>query len=235
MHRINLAACLLLTLLSSLAAAPMSWAADPQITFGPDRVIAEGLSPGTEAIFFGMVVQRNGSVRQYRRVDRVVADDDRDGLVELVWDGDLPPRSIWAVIDARNGKHAIEVPEHMTRREIPLSVDDLVRDQGDLVGVLQQQRSYIEVLLFHPGSGAWGVTTGDGTSTDADGEHNGSITVQLSAMQPLYDSGAAPRVLVNGGILMIIDPRRMEFGVTRVTGGGQTTAAQQAEGVEVGS
>jgi hypothetical protein len=213
--------------------SPSDSAGMPDLSFGPDRVIAKALTPGTEAVFFGLVTRRNGWIRQYERVDRMVVDEDRDGEVELVWDGDLPHSSIWAVIDSRNGSYAMAVPEEITRREIELSVDDLVPEQGGFVGVLQQQRSYIEVLLSHPGFGVWGLTTGDGAQNDADGIANGAIRVDFDAMLPLHASGRAPHVVPDGAILMVIDPRRMEFGATLVTGAGQSDAASSRQGEEL--
>ena len=224
-----------LTLTMLLTTSATAFAGEPSLRFAPDRVIAEGLSPGTDAVLFAVVHRRLGWKHVIERIDEVITDDDRDGQVELVWKrGNLPYQSVWIVIDSRNGKYASSVPPSMTRREVALRVEDLVRESNDVIGVVQQQRRYVEVLLSHPGFGVWGTTTGDGGSNDADGEANGRIHINFEQMQPIHTSSQAPRVMPNGGIIAIIDGLSLEFGVSRVSGGGHNASTLVGMGGEVG-
>ena len=212
-------------------------AADLQLTFETDRVIAEGLSPGTDAVFFAVTHGRMGWDHVIRRVDRVITDDDRDGVVELIWDrGNLPFQSVWVVIDSRNGQYTSAVPPGMTNRDVGISIDELIRDGNSVTGVVQNKRNYVEVLLSHPGFGVWGLTTGDGGPNDADGQADGQIQIDFDRMRPLDDSSPAPHVIPNGGIVAIIDGLTLEFGVCRVSGGPANNQAMTlpTTGEEVG-
>ena len=226
-------ASILFVTLAALAAPAQ--AADLQLNYETDRVIAEGLSPGTDAVFFAVAHYRKGWDKIIRRVDGIVTDEDHDGTVEFIWEyGDLPYQSVWIVIDSRNNKFAAGSPPRMIDKDVGITLDDLVRDGNNIIGIVQHQRRYLEALLTHPGFGVWSMTTGDGVPGDNDGQANGRIEIAFDAMKPLHGSSPAPSIVPNGGIIAFIDGLTLEYGVSRVTGGTPPTLAQGFDTLEGG-
>ena len=177
-----------------------------------DRIIAEGLNPGAEAVVFAVMHDRRGWSKVIRRVDQILADEDHDGRVELVWDGGVPLRSLCVVIDTQTGEMAMATPPGFNLRRFEL--DDLVWDGPSAVGAVHRKCRYLETLLVQPGAGGgggvWGLTAGDGPPHDGDGVANGEIRIDFSSMHPLHGSAEAPQA-GNGGVVVIIDALTLEI------------------------
>lgn len=189
---------------------------EPVISFAEKSVVAEGLTPGSDAIWFAVVKQMEGWMRVIIRVDEVTEDSDFDGVVELEWGRPIPRHSVWMVVDSQTGDHAAAVPEGMIRREYEFSLLDLVLDHESVLGFVQQ-RTYLEVTLVSPAlQGAWGMTVNDGSEYDADGNLNGRVQINFSNMHPVYQGGQAPESAPFGGVILMIDPKKLEFCVMRL-------------------
>ncbi|MCP4660398.1 MAG: hypothetical protein GY856_33775, partial [bacterium] len=112
---------------------------------------------------------------------------------------------------------------------VELPAGSLVLDGAELTGVKLSQRRYVEALLLEPGLGAWGLTAGDGSARDDDGEVNGVILVRFEQMEQLHDSCSAPRHLSTDGILVIIDALTLEpaVGLVDVSSATQATSVRK--------
>jgi hypothetical protein len=190
-------------------------AAEPtiEVSFAADRVIAEGLVPGADAVWLGVAHTRHGWDHRIQRIDRLVTDDDGDGRVELVWHEPLPIQSVWVVVDQASGRHAVATPPGMPLRPLELDTTRAIIDSGQLLGLTIPKRRYLEVMAVDPGLGTWGLTTGDGTVGDADGTANGEIRIEPVAMTALHTSPQAPEALAGSSLIIVIDACNLEVGV----------------------
>jgi hypothetical protein len=133
-----------------LLALPLSAATPPQISFEPEAVVAHGISPKGQAVWFS--VAREISRRSTNVVPRhaVVADDDGDGTVRLELEQEVPLRSIWFVVDLATGETAVAVPEGfpLLEMELPGRAIPAALNRLDL------ERRMVYLLLVRPGVGA---------------------------------------------------------------------------------
>jgi|SRR3954447_691721 len=63
--------------------------------------MARGLTPGTQALVYGLGSGSNGLDRLFWEWHEVVTDTDNDGVVTFTVTQNIPWRSIWAVVDLR--------------------------------------------------------------------------------------------------------------------------------------
>jgi hypothetical protein len=117
-------------------------------------------------------------------------------------------------VDVTPGAFALATPEGMPRREVALPGDSLVRSPRGAIEVLQDSRQFLEILVVRPGEGAWRLSVGDGGASDADRQPNGSIQAAFASMQAIQSAKAAPGQLLPGDVIVVVDPRQMEFYAT---------------------
>ncbi len=199
---------LLMPLVLTTILAPVGMtatAAELQLLFEADRIVAEGLSPGADAVWLGV---EHGSRRwqlTVHRIDRLLPDTDQDGRVELLLPDGVPQHSVWAVVDAFTGLAAIATPSGPGPPPVEIAPSSLVPEGTDPTGVLLTQRRSVEVLLVEPGLGIWRLTAGDGAMNDSDGVVNGELLLSFGQMRQLFDSGPAPQRASGSASLVVID------------------------------
>lgn len=192
--------------------------ADDNLTvkFGQHTITASGLAPGSSAVFFG-IAQVPIPHAYMNRVQRwaVIVDDARhDGTVTLDLKQDVPPTSVWAVVDLRNAHYAtVSGPgvrlretalDNPLRKGFSLAVDRFAFDHG-----------YLELLYVHPGLGAWTMSGIGGTTANRD-EPKGSTVVSLTDAKPVGSNISKPAAFVPGGILVAVDFTRLDVAVVRL-------------------
>jgi hypothetical protein len=190
----------------------------PVITFGPTTVIATGIAPGGDAVFFGVSYHGPGGSNWLIRWRRVVSDDDHDGTVILDLGADYSlSSSLWTVVDMANAHYAIKAyvdasyndaynpPQPFSHSSPPGQVDRF-----------EFHRPLLDALYVHPGLGAWTWIASDGSSSDKDGRPNGVTTIELSGGRPLKGSKTPPQGFVPGGLIIAIDWWHMDVLALRV-------------------
>ena len=199
-------------LLLGLAAVPTS--AQPTVAFEPSALVAKGVTPGGSVVWFEIARVRPRWTTQVVRRDVIIADDDADGVVRLELKDPVPARSIWTAVDLATGAFTVATPDTMPRREVALPGNSYRRNPKGAVEALQGSRGFLEILLVRPGRGAWALSVGDGGASDADRKEDGSIEADLAAMRPIEATEAAPAQLENGDVIVVVDPRLMQFYAT---------------------
>ncbi len=184
-----------------------------------DRVVAEGVSPGAEVVFFGVVHGSRRWERTVRRIDRLVPDLDNDGVVELVMPDGVSRQSVWVAVDTASSEVTTATPAGVSRAPLAISDAAFEREDAGAAGMVLPRCNSAEVLLVEPGLGAWGLATGDGTRSDADGELDGLIHLGFQQMQPLFDSGAAAGHVSNGSVIVVIEALSLDVAVGQVGSG----------------
>lgn len=108
-----------------LLVVPLSAAALPEISFEPSAVVARGITPKGQAVWFS--VAREISRRSIDVVPRhaVTADEDADGAVRLELGQEVPLRSVWFAVDLATGETAVAAPppERFSPKDVLLIVD----------------------------------------------------------------------------------------------------------------
>lgn len=198
-----------------LLAAPLAAAAPPEITFESSAVVARGISPKGQAVWFS--VAREISRQSTRVVPRqeVLTDEDGDGTVRLELDREVPLRSIWFAVDLATGETGVATPEGFPLLEVELPGEAI---PAALNG-LELRRRFAHLLLVRPGVGAWQLRVGDGGESDEDGEPDGTLRAALSSLSPLQEGGPPPPERFSPkDVLLVIDPERMESASVRIGG-----------------
>jgi hypothetical protein len=186
-------------------------AVQPVISFEPEAVTVSGLTAGGKVVWFGVAREISERVATIVRRTRVLTDEDSDGAVRLELDRTVPFQSIWVAVDLTTGTAALAVPEGYPLRSVELPAGSLGRGEGGKSDWVQDARSYAEILLVHPGEGAWADRVGDGGERDDDGAYDGQLAASLVRMQGVGPSPPAPPERFRAGdVVVVIDPNLME-------------------------
>ena len=107
--RAHLAVCV------ALFAVPVAAADPPALSFELEAVVARGISPRGQAVWFS--VAREISRQSINVVPRyeIVTDEDGDGAVRLELGKEVPLRSIWFAVDLATGETGVATPEAVGR------------------------------------------------------------------------------------------------------------------------
>lgn len=199
---IAFAAAVTLSLSVSLAAT------DPVITvqIAANRVTATGVTPRGEVIFFGRSVIYQSGMPRLDRHAVVLTDDDRDGVVTLTLEQNVPKYSTWAVVDFESGVSVIASPAGFTPPRVDLP--DVVWRGGK--SHIDLDRDYVDVLFVRPKHGAWMLGMWQGGRFDADTKNDAKLRAGLSGMKPLIGTKEAPPTATPRDVIVIIDPRQLD-------------------------
>jgi hypothetical protein len=199
-----------------LLASPLSAATPPEISFEADSVVARGISPRGQAVWFS--VAREISRRSINVVPRhaVMTDEDGDGTVRLELGQEVPLRSIWFAVDLATGETAVAVPEGFPFLDMDLPGKAIPA----ALNRLDLERRFAYLVLVRPGVGAWQLRVGDGGASDEDGEPDGTLRAELSNLTSVQEGGPpAPERFSPRDVLLVIDPERMESAAVRLGAG----------------
>ncbi len=184
------------------------------ITFSNASVTASGITPGGTALVFGLSRQQEDGWVDNARIQRVLTDTERTGTVTVNLDHDLVQSAVWVAMDLADGRMEISTPNgsHFRAVTFPGGLEDGTSGKNER---LVSGRSFIDVIWVRPGTGAW-YYSGGGAILGAR-SNGGKITVEADQMQPIGESPNPPKRFGPHDILLLFDPRRMEYCSTEVT------------------
>lgn len=193
--------------------------ADPLVKIETAEVVADDLTPGGEAVVFTVARERTTWVTHVARESQIVRDEDGDGQVVL----DLEPafHSVWCVVDLETGRFSVTVPDGFPRKERAIGSEELQVSPEGGVRTLRDDRGYVEVLLVRPRVGAWHMSAGDGAASDADAARDGFTAVEFATMEPVGNSPQPPASLEPGDLVIVVNPRNLEFSATNLSAEGE--------------
>ncbi len=205
-------ACLSLLPISAASAA----VAQPEIAFDKTAVVASGLTPGGDVVWFGVareIAERTATIVRHQEI---ATDDDGDGSVTFDLGRDVPFQSIWVAIDLTTGASAIAVPDGYPLREADLPVSEVRLGVGE-ADRIEDSRGYLDILVVRPGVGAWSVTVGDGGPADADGAYDGHLAAATADMHDVSSGEPGPPDhLGPNDVVVVVDPNAMEIGLRKL-------------------
>jgi hypothetical protein len=207
----------LTTVAVALVALPLGAAAatgPPTIRFEPQAVVASGLTPGGQVVWFGVAREIADEVTTMVRRDAIAADDDRDGTVRLELTREVPWKSVWIAVDLATGEYAAAAPEGYPLRLVPWRGMGILQGQGG-PDRIEEARSFVELLVVRPELGAWGYTAGDGGPRDEDGVPDNRLRMALERVVPIGASPAPPERLQPTDLVALVDASLLEVTIVR--------------------
>jgi hypothetical protein len=190
-------------------AAPLGATSPVTLRFEPGAVVAQGITPGAQVVWFSIAREPQGYIsRVVRREDVVSADSEGRAVFPLAQGA--PFKSIWVAVDLADGRFAVAAPEGSPLREVDFPADG-VRPVGGLMRELHDSRGAAEILVVRPGVGAWGLSVADGGRTDEDGANDGALVSSLREARAIGGGPATPEHFSPKDVLVMIDPQGMEF------------------------
>lgn len=186
------------------------------VTVAQQTITASGLTPGSTAVFFGVaqVPIPHGYMNRIQQWAVTIADTGNAGTVTLDLHQDVPPISVWAVVDLGTSRYGTVSGSGVGLREITLA-NPLRKGPSQTVDHFAFDHGYLELLYVQPGLGAWTWSAVGGTGATPQ-ESAGSTEVTLTAGTPAGQSSQTPAAFLPGGILVAVDFTRLEIAVVPI-------------------
>jgi hypothetical protein len=197
-----------------------------EVTFEETSVVVSGVEPGSRVAWISLAsVPHRYWVRDVRREG--IGEADAAGIARIELEEEVPPRSVWGVVDLADGAMAWAAPEGFSLRVRSGDDEVLGSDEGSRRNRVFARGVGLELLAVRPRgnevadqeAGAWGLTVFDGSSSDLDRAPNGGVAVALDQGRPVADSASPPRELRAGDLVLGIDPNSYEVFTLRMPAG----------------
>lgn len=189
------------------------------LTFEDAAVVAAGLTPGGDAVFWSVGREPLG---YHQRVVRSEGIEVVDALGEARFEpeeGAILLKSVWAVVDTATGGFAVGAPERFHLREVPFPGRGFEVGAPGLVNRLRHELESLFVLVVRPGVGAWRLEAWDTSEKDRDGEDDGRVLMDLEDLEPMEASGAGPpERFARDDVIVVVEPVSLRFYATRLLG-----------------
>ncbi len=184
-------------------------ATQPTLDFEAQRVVLGGLTPSGNVAWYSISREPQGySTLIAQRSGFATADAVGETTIEL--ERDVAPASVWVVVDLDQGGFTVASPPGTSFREIGAEEGSVTASSDGELGLVHA-RPYLELFLARPGVGAWVMAAGDGAAGDADGEQDGTLFTTFATMEPLEASPPPPDELRTSDVLVVVDPRALEY------------------------
>jgi hypothetical protein len=199
---------LIVTLLVG-AALPLE--AAPAITVTPLRISVTGVTPGADVLFFGMGFEPKKNIEVILHRWSAVAAAQNDGTAAYALTDKVTWNALWIVADLRTGQYAIASTPGFQLARAFYPARELKRDPSGTINRFLYGRRSADFVYVAAG-GAWTHRVHDGESTDADGQNDDRISLNLSQLRRIGGSGPeTPLAFTPGGTLFVIDPARLDL------------------------
>jgi hypothetical protein len=177
--------------------------AAPRIELTSAGLRATGITPGGDAVWFGLTVDSFAMSPRLNRHAEIVRDADGDGVVPC----DAPKITrftLMFVADATTGEYAA------FRAEGVDAIEHDLRGNNWRAGLehFDVPADFLEILLVRPAEGAWKASVFEGHREDGDGKRNGKFRLKLKDLEPIGETaGKLNGNVRRGDLLVLIDPR----------------------------
>jgi hypothetical protein len=180
------------------------------LKFDGTSITATGIAPHATVFFFGITREKIRFTPIVARVEKMIVDDDGDGIVSFDYGRTVPPDSVWAVVDTTNGRRGTGTPKGPAA-PLLLEKEPVVINNGQLKQLaLPAQGGHLVVV--RPGQGVWGQVLVDGNKFDIDGRSDGHANADVSHSVPAAGSkAAAPERFEKGDVIILIEPFSMQI------------------------
>lgn len=188
-----------------------------KLDFEEAAVVAAGLTPGGDAVFWSVGREPLG---YHQRVVESHGLAVVDALGEARFEpreGTVLPKSVWAVADLATGAFAVGAPPGFRLRRVPFPGSGFEVGDPGLVNRLRHDLESLVALVVRPRVGAWRVKTWDASTKDRDGEDDGRVAMSLEDLEPLEAAGPdPPERFTRDDVIVVVDPVSLRFYATRL-------------------
>jgi len=195
---------------------PQQVEAAPTITFQTESVEIGGLTPGGQLALYGVAHEFSREYPTIQRWARQLRDDRLEGRATFDLGHAIPEQSLWVAVDLATGLVASASPRAVLLHPAEFRGDGVTSGPGGPGTVFRSEGRLVDLFLVRPGAGAWLLVTGDGGGRDTDGVSDGSVSALLVDFAAVGESPATPHAFVAGDIVVVVDPRSLDFSVLPV-------------------
>jgi hypothetical protein len=205
-----LAARLVTAMLLALAAAAYGTTAKSGLTIGFDKeaVVISGVSPGGQAVVFGVAREVDDFVAKISRRHQVVTAD-ATGVARYDLGTAVPQPSVWVAVDLATGAVATEAPGGASIVESDFRGNGPGMLASGLDGIADG-RPLLDLLVVRPGQGVWYGLVGDGGPADEGEPNDGKVEISLAHLRSVGIGAAArvssPAAFAGRDVVVAIDP-----------------------------
>jgi hypothetical protein len=189
------------------------------VTFEEAAVLAAGLTPGSDAVFWSVGREPLGAVQRVVRHQGVEVVDALGEARIAPETGEVLLKSVWAVSDITTGAFAISAPPGFVLREIPFPGNGFAVGAPGRVNRLRHPKSALDLLMIRPGVGAWRLRAHDTGLADHDGEDDDRVMTDLDDLEPFDPGGPEPpERYARDDRILVVDPEDLTYYTTRLLG-----------------
>jgi hypothetical protein len=219
MHRL---ACILFVVLLATPAIGQSGgqpaAAEPTLQFLDRAVSASGATPGGQVVFFNIARELRSTRPPIPRIVRrlVEATADASGVARMELDQPVPLAAIWVAVDQTTGGSVAAPSPGFEATPVALSPSLARPDGAGQLKKVEWPFAEMELLLVRPGAGVWHLYAAKYSALDENRLSEGALRLDLDRMQAFQGSSQSPATVKAGDVIVMIDPRWMQYGVLQV-------------------
>jgi len=181
--------------------------AAPAVSFGDQTVIASGVTPKGQVVWFGVMRDPDHGTLEWSHDEEITADQSGTGTVELNIGKPIALQSIWFAVDLATGQFAVNAPTGYPLRQFDLPSTAIPA----ALNHLDIPRGLLIVVLIRPGIGAWTIRAGDGAAGDSDGTADGKVDIDLTQLVPIGSTPGALKAFSPKDTLLVVDQAQMDF------------------------
>jgi hypothetical protein len=200
------AAVLVLGGVSVQAAAASPPAVPPTLSFLEHSVVASGVTPGGQVVWFGLMRELNQGALDWSHVETIVPGTSGAGVAQLDIGKPVPLQSIWFAVDLTTGQFAAGAPPGYALRRFSLAGGAFPTTSTRV----EIGRRLVVVLCVRPGVGAWTLRVGDGGPGDVDGVADGTVRIDVGQLVAV-GAPSSLQSLASRDVVIVVDQERMDF------------------------
>jgi hypothetical protein len=181
------------------------------ISFTAGVVQIAPVSPGGIVYAFSVAREPLGYRTNVVPREALLADENRDGIVEWHFGAGVPVRAVWMAVDLISGAAAAAISPGYRARATRLTDEHVKKDgRGDITDLVYPG-SLIEMVVVRPGIGVWAQTVGYRSTKDK-GAFRGRVNLALEGLTPRAKTTVPPPAkLQRGDVVFLLNSGRAEY------------------------
>jgi hypothetical protein len=190
------------------------------MSFETKAVVISGVTASGKVVLFGVAREASRTHPAYQQTVRraeVLTDASGTGVVRFDLGEPVPGIAIWAAIDLASGERvAMPTPGYEAATILPVTPDLVKNDNAGQLKKLEWPAAELEAVLVRPGEGAWRLYASKYSGLDENAANQQPLRIDVKTMIPIGDSPVPPNNFRPRDVLLLIDPRWMQYAVVEV-------------------
>jgi hypothetical protein len=187
-----------------------------QLAISSESIQVHGARPGATIALIGLSRMRHQYASSLSRIEQIVVDEDRNGVVSFTPKNALPwSNTVLVAVDLLTADYALRNTDGGSRVTLELSPNNFIRESGG-VRQLQVAAPVLEIYQIRQGGAVWATSAAQGSRGDEDLRNDGKLTVSPGKARKVSGIEAAPNEFRPGDLLIVMDPFNMTIFAGRV-------------------